>query len=103
MSMTSFYIGRHPQGKREHRTLIALHGEPAAAGAPSRERDELLATIAKLRSFAMLLCLDADLADHLVEVTLVRASVAMSPSRLGANTLAWLCARLRGYFYHEHV
>ena len=65
------------------------------------EHNDLFATVAKLRSFSLLLCLNAELADRLVEITLLRAGVCMSPSRLGSNTLGWLCGRLRSYFYSE--
>ena len=48
-----------------------------ASGRPqSRERDPALATIAQLRAFSLLLCLDAKLADELVEITLLRVCVA---------------------------
>jgi hypothetical protein len=46
-------------------------------------------SIARLRAFSMLLCMDTDLADELVEVTLLRSSVGADPadsapiSRLG--------------------
>ena len=66
-----------------------------------RSTSDLFATVAKLRSFSLLLCLNIDLADHLVEITLLRAGVCMSPSRLGSNTIGWLCGRLRSYYYSE--
>jgi DNA-directed RNA polymerase specialized sigma24 family protein len=70
-----------------------------AANAP--EHNDLFATVAKLRSFSRLLCLNIILADRLVEITLMRAGVCMGPSRLGSNTLGWLCGRLRSYYYRE--
>ena len=86
-------------GPEVPRSTVRVRQVPFAARAP--EHNNLLATVAKLRSFSLLLCLNADLADRLVEITLVRAGVCMSPSRLGSNTLGWLCGRLRSYFYSE--
>ena len=66
-----------------------------------RERDPALATIAQLRAFSLLLCLDAKLANELVEVTLLRVCVATDLSHLNPSHLGWLIARLRSYFYAE--
>jgi len=49
----------------------------------------------------LLLCLDAKLANELVEITLLRVWVATNPSHLNPSHLAWLIARLRTYFYAE--
>jgi RNA polymerase sigma-70 factor (ECF subfamily) len=67
----------------------------------SRERDPALATIAQLRAFSLLLCLDAKLANELVEITLLRVCVATNPSHLNPSHVGWLIARLRTYFYAE--
>ena len=66
-----------------------------------RERDPALTTIAQLRAFSLLLCLDAKLANELVEITLLRVCVATNPSHLNPSHLGWLIARLRTYFYAE--
>ena len=76
-------------------------GFVAPARPQSRERDPALATIAQLRAFSLLLCLDAKLANELVEITLLRVCVATNPSHLNPSHLAWLIARLRTYFYAE--
>ena len=76
-------------------------GFVASARPPSRERDSALATIAQLRAFSLLLCLDAKLANELVEVTLLRVCVATDLSHLNPSHLGWLIARLRSYFYAE--
>ena len=55
-------------------------GFVAPARPQSRERDPALATIAQLRAFSLLLCLDAKLANELVEITLLRICVATNPS-----------------------
>jgi RNA polymerase sigma-70 factor (ECF subfamily) len=69
----------------------------------SRERDPALATIAQLRAFSLLLCLDAKLANELVELTLLRVCVATDLSHLNPSHLGWLIGRLRTYFYAEFV
>jgi RNA polymerase sigma-70 factor (ECF subfamily) len=69
----------------------------------SQQRQDLVTTVVKLRTFSILLCMNVDFADRLVEETLLRASASMSPAGLGSNTLAWLCARLRSAFYHEYA
>jgi RNA polymerase sigma-70 factor (ECF subfamily) len=76
-------------------------GFVAPARPQSRERDPALATIAQLRAFSLLLCLDAKLANELVEITLLRVCAATNLSHLNLSHLAWLIARLRTYFYAE--
>ena len=76
-------------------------GFVASARPHPRERDPALATIAQLRAFSLLLCLDAKLANELVEVTLLRVCVATDLSHLNPSHLGWLIARLRSYFYAE--
>jgi RNA polymerase sigma-70 factor (ECF subfamily) len=76
-------------------------GFVAPARPQSRERDPALATIAQLRAFSLLLCLDAKLANELVEITLLRVCVATDLSHLNPSHLGWLIARLRTYFYAE--
>jgi RNA polymerase sigma-70 factor (ECF subfamily) len=73
-----------------------------ASGRPqSRERDPALATVALLRAFSLLLCLDAKLANELVALTLLRVCVATDLSHLNPSHLGWLIGRLRTYFYAE--
>jgi hypothetical protein len=62
-----------------------------------------LATVGRLRALAVLLCLDVDLADELVAVTLTRASVAMNPRHFELNLSTWLYGRLRGYYYRDYA
>jgi RNA polymerase sigma-70 factor (ECF subfamily) len=69
---------------------------------PSKQQ-EPLATIAKLRAFAVLLCMDVDLADDLVHITLLRTGVAMSSFEQGGDASAWLFGKLRSYFYSEYA
>ena len=76
-------------------------GFVASGRPPSRERDPALMTIGQLRAFSLLLCLDAKLANELVELTLLRVCVATDLSHLNPNHLGWLIGRLRSYFYAE--
>ena len=68
-----------------------------------QQRHALHEAVAKLRAFAVLLCADVDLANELVEVTLLRASVAMNPAGFATNLSTWLISRLRGYYYREYA
>ena len=63
----------------------------------------LLTTLARLRAFAILLCMNVDLAEHLVAITLLRAGVVIKPTSIGPNLAAWLLGRLRQYYYREHA
>jgi RNA polymerase sigma-70 factor, ECF subfamily len=76
---------------------------PAARRYESPQWRAPLESIARLRAFAMLLCMDADLADELVKVTLLRAGVSMGPAGFGTNLSTWLIRRLRGYYYREYA
>ncbi len=62
-----------------------------------------LASIGRLRTLAVLLCLDFDLADELVALTLTRASVGMNPRHFEPNLSTWLYGRLRGYYYRDYA
>jgi RNA polymerase sigma-70 factor (ECF subfamily) len=92
-SMTSIETERSSDQPRNYPQLSTTL-EPA-------QRRALLETVARLRAFAILLSMDVGLADELVEVTLVRASVGISPSSLGVNLSTWLFSRLRSYYYRE--
>jgi len=63
----------------------------------------LLETVAKLRALSILLCLDVELAEQLVAVTLTRAGAGFDPSRFDPNLTAWLYRRLRSYYYRDHT
>jgi RNA polymerase sigma-70 factor (ECF subfamily) len=62
-----------------------------------------LPTVARLRAFARLLCLDATQADELVALTLLRASQTIRPSRIGPELSAWLFSHLCSYYHSELV
>ncbi len=74
---------------------------PARRQYESPERKVPHESIARLRAFSMLLCMDVTLADELVTVTLVRAGVAVNPAGIGNNLSIWLIKRLRSYYYRE--
>jgi len=54
------------------------------------ERQVLHESIARLRAFAILLCMDVNLGEELVQVTLSRACVVIDPRGLGTNLTTWL-------------
>jgi DNA-directed RNA polymerase specialized sigma24 family protein len=60
-----------------------------------------LPTVARLRAFARLLCLDVTQADELVALTLLRASPTIRPSRIGPELSVWLFSRLCSYYHSE--
>jgi RNA polymerase sigma-70 factor (ECF subfamily) len=67
------------------------------------ERQVLHESIARLRAFAILLCMDVNVGEELVNVTLLRAGVAIDPGGLGTNLATWLIRRLRSYYYREYA
>src|SRR5262249_8931344 len=67
------------------------------------ERQVLHESIARLRAFAILLCVDVNLGEELVKVTLLRAGVAIDPAGLGTNLTTWLIRRLRSCYYREYA
>jgi RNA polymerase sigma-70 factor, ECF subfamily len=76
---------------------------PAVRQYESPQRAVLNESIARLRAFSRLLCMNADLADELVEVTLLRSSVGADPAGFSANLSTWLIKRLRSYYYREYA
>ena len=66
------------------------------AGAQAGPPQAMLATVARLRAFALLLCLDANLADELVALTLLS-----KPSTIGLNLSTWLFSQLRSFYYSK--
>ncbi|MGI6244842.1 MAG: sigma-70 family RNA polymerase sigma factor [Pseudochelatococcus sp.] len=70
------------------------------ANAPVRQ--ELIATIPKLRAFAISLCGKPERADDLVQETLIRAWSKLSSFTEGSNMAAWLYTILRNVFYSEY-
>ena len=73
--------------------------EPAAVRAESSAHQRMLASIPKLRVFAILLCRDRDRADDLVQDSLIRGCANISLFEPGTKMHARLCAILRNQFY----
>lgn len=65
-------------------------------------KDALLATVPRLRAFAVSLCGNVDRADDLVQETLVRALANIDRFRPGTNLPAWLFTILRNNFRSEY-
>ncbi len=79
--------------------------EPTATGFEARTSppQPLLETAARLRALSTLLCLDARLAEELVKITLIRASVSYDPARFDPSLTPWLYRRLRSYYYRDYA
>ena len=72
---------------------------PPSAAADKAFRDDLLAIIPQLRSFARGLCGNRDLADDLAQDAMTRAWAARSSYQQGTNFRAWIFMILRNQFY----
>jgi RNA polymerase sigma-70 factor, ECF subfamily len=64
-------------------------------------RTAMLATVPKLRAFAISLCRNRDQADDLVQETLLRAWENMASFTPGTSITAWMYTILRNYFFSE--
>ena len=65
-------------------------------------RDDIIATVPRLRAFAMSLSGNLDRADDLVQETLLRALANIDSFRPGTNLTAWLFTILRNHFRSEY-
>jgi RNA polymerase sigma-70 factor, ECF subfamily len=72
---------------------------PSSAEADQIFRDELLALIPSLRSFARGLCGGRDMADDLAQDAMMRGWAARSSFTPGTNFRAWMFMILRNQFY----
>lgn len=72
---------------------------PPSASADKAFRDDLLAIIPQLRSFARGLCGNRDLADDLAQDAMTRAWAARTSYQPGTNFRAWIFMILRNQFY----
>jgi RNA polymerase sigma-70 factor, ECF subfamily len=68
---------------------------------PQALRDELLGAAPGLRAFALSLTGNIDVADDLVQETLVKAWTNFDSFQQGTNLRAWLFTILRNHFYSE--
>ena len=78
---------------------LALTAHDAATASVFRE--DLLAALPGLRSFAMSLVANATRADDLVQETLLKAWKGQDRFVAGTNLMGWLCTILRNQFYTE--
>jgi len=74
---------------------------PSRSLTPSLRR-EILATVPRLRAFAVSLTASADRADDLVQETMVRALAHIGQFQPGTNLRAWLFTILRNQFNSEY-
>src|SRR5215203_2774130 len=65
-------------------------------------RQEILATVPRLRAFAVSLTASSDQADDLVQETMVRALTHIDQFKPGTNLRAWLFTILRNQFTSEY-
>ena len=65
-------------------------------------KDRMLRAIPALRGFAYSLCRNRDMADDLVQETLMRAIASIASFRQGTNLEAWLITILRNRFNSEY-
>lgn len=63
--------------------------------------DEMLQSVRSLRAFAVSLCGRTDLADDLVQETIVKAWSNLDKFEEGTNLQAWLFTILRNHYYSE--
>lgn len=84
------------------------HDISAPAGAPALPFDEaafrsgLVETIPQLRAFARSLCGRRDVADDLVQETMMKAWQSRERFQTGTNLKAWLFAILRNEYFSSH-
>src|SRR5215212_6188421 len=69
---------------------------------PPEIREEVVAAIPSLRTFAISLCGNPDRADDLVQETIARAITRIDLFEPGTKLQAWLFTILRNHFYSEH-
>lgn len=68
-------------------------------GSPAVFQRDLVAMVPHMRAFSQMLCRRADMADDLVQDTLVKAWAARGNFQTGTNLKAWLFTILRHEFY----
>jgi RNA polymerase sigma-70 factor, ECF subfamily len=64
--------------------------------------DEIVASVPRLRAFAISLAHDPDVADDLVQDTILKAWNSLDQFERGTNLHAWLFCILRNAFYSRH-
>jgi RNA polymerase sigma-70 factor (ECF subfamily) len=79
----------------------ADHGEAAARSAVASPKQAMLAALPRLRAFAAALCGRADMADDLVQETIMKAWANLGSFEAGSNMVGWLYTILRNEFYGQ--
>jgi RNA polymerase sigma-70 factor (ECF subfamily) len=76
-------------------------GEAAVRSGVSSPKQDMLAALPRLRAFAAALCGRSDMADDLVQETLVKAWANLASFEAGSNMVGWLYTILRNEFYGQ--
>lgn len=80
---------------------VQLRVGDSATGGVSSPKSDMLAALPRLRAFAVALCGRADMADDLVQETLVKAWANLASFEPGSNMVGWLYTILRNEFYGQ--
>lgn len=97
----SFTIDEQPQRLLDLIAQLDVALGTQDTGAASKFRDDLLAALPSLRTFAMSLVANSTRADDLVQETLLKAWASQHRFIPGTNLMAWLFTILRNQFYTE--
>ena len=92
-----------PDGLRQAgaSSALSLERSNAPSGVTSEVRSAMLAALPSLRAFALSLTNAREIADDLVQDTLVRALAKIDQFQPGTNMGAWLFTILRNIFYSQ--
>src|SRR5215212_5243855 len=89
------------QARAEARSGQGLTTDAGPSGVASEVRAAMLAALPSLRAFALSLTTTREIADDLVQDTLVRALAKIDQFQPGTNMGAWLFTILRNGFYSQ--
>src|SRR3569833_1253110 len=90
-----------PLPRAEARSGRGLTMDAGPSGASPEVRSAMLALLPSLRAFALSLTTTREIADDLVQDTLVRALAKIDQFEPGTNLGAWLFTILRNIFYSQ--
>jgi RNA polymerase sigma-70 factor (ECF subfamily) len=79
----------------------ALPADAAAKSEIPSPKQDMLAALPRLRAFAAALCGRSDMADDLVQETLVKAWANLASFEPGSNMVGWLYTIMRNEFYGQ--
>src|SRR3954470_11426873 len=89
------------QARAEARSGRGLTTDAGPSGVTPEVRSAMLAALPSLRAFALSLTTTREIADDLVQDTLVRALAKIDQFQPGTNMGAWLFTILRNLFYSQ--